>query len=786
VRALDRKLLRELVTMKGQVLSIALVIAAGLGAFVSLGGNWYALTEARDRYYERFGFGDVFASLERAPDSREERLRSLRGVRSLATRIVEPATMVIERLPLPVRTRLVSLPRADHEHLDVVDLRSGRWPESASEALLFEAFAERNGIAIGTHVEIVIHDTRQRLRVTGLAASPAEIFPMPTGEVAPDPERFAVLWMRRDDLAGATGKLGSFNDVVVRLDRSLPDAERAVIEALDRELEPFGALGAFGRDRHPSHLVLEGELSQLRTISLFVPGLFFGVATLLVQIVMTRLVELQRQAVATLKALGYPDSRIAGHFLTFAAVVGLLGSVLGLLVGARLGSALTELYARFFRIPGLAFALPEGAVALAVGSSLSSTLVGAFGAVRRIAALPPAVAMHVAPPAMQRRSFLDTARARRWVVPAVTLVLRETLRRPARAALGVAAMAAAVGLLVVGRWFGDATAALMDIQFDRVMTEDLTLMFDRPVALRELGWLRHLPGVLRVEPLRGVAVRVRRDGRQRDAVVWGVETGGLRHVIDRDGAPIALPPSGVVVSDALADALDVAVGDTVELEWREGDRARVVTRVTGIVADLVGLQAYTAPGHLAELRREVPSASLALLRIDPSQLTRINRQLSRLPRLASATTRVDLVERFRRQTGEMMGTFTLVVTMFAVTMALGVVHNQARVALSTRARELATMRVLGFTRREATSVLLVELALHVLLALPLGLWLGRRMAVALASTVDPERFRMPLVVAPETTTFAIGLTLLAAGLAAVTSSRRLARMPLVHVLEAGE
>jgi putative ABC transport system permease protein len=257
-------------------------------------------------------------------------------------------------------------------------------------------------------------------------------------------------------------------------------------------------------------------------------------------------------------------------------------------------------------------------------------------------------------------------------------------------------------------------------------------------------------------------------------------------VIDRDGAPIALPPSGVVVSDALADALDVAVGDTVELEWREGDRARVVTRVTGIVADLVGLQAYTAPGHLAELRREVPSASLALLRIDPSQLTRINRQLSRLPRLASATTRVDLVERFRRQTGEMMGTFTLVVTMFAVTMALGVVHNQARVALSTRARELATMRVLGFTRREATSVLLVELALHVLLALPLGLWLGRRMAVALASTVDPERFRMPLVVAPETTTFAIGLTLLAAGLAAVTSSRRLARMPLVHVLEAGE
>jgi putative ABC transport system permease protein len=259
----------------------------------------------------------------------------------------------------------------------------------------------------------------------------------------------------------------------------------------------------------------------------------------------------------------------------------------------------------------------------------------------------------------------------------------------------------------------------------------------------------------------------------------------LRKLIDRNGRAFALSPSGLVLSDALGEALDVTPGDEVSLEWRDGNRTTARALVAGFGKDMVGLQAYAEPRWLSGLRGALPSSNLALLSVDPLQEPRLHEALRRVPRVAVATRRSELVARFRRQTGEMMNTFTLIVSVFVVTMALGVLQNKARVALSSRARELATMRVLGYSTGEAAAVLVGELGAHVLVSLPLGLVFGQRMAKALASTVDPERFRMPLVLAPRSAAFAVTLTLLAAAVTSTLVAWRLRRTAPTHALDPG-
>jgi putative ABC transport system permease protein len=787
VTALQRKLLRDLGRLRGQALSIALIIACGIASYVALYSTFLSLESGRDRYYEANRFADVFVHLKRAPNVVAARIGEIPGVAIAHAREVERITLPMEGMTEPASGRIITLPVTGVPPLNALHLRKGRTvePGRVDEAVVLESFATAHGLEPGDRVPVIVNGVLRHISVVGLALSPEYVFPVGDLDPLPDPSRFAVLWMRRDIVAPSFQMEGAFNDLVLRLQ---PGAdERQVLDAVDRIVEPYGGMSAYGRSQQLSNRFLAGELLQLGQMSTFIAGIFLGVAAFLVNVVMSRLVHLQRAQIATLRAIGYRSSEVGRHYLVLILVVALVGAIVGTGGGAYLGRGMMRLYEPYFHFPQYGYRLDTGVVATAVLVSLAAALVGGFATVRHAARLPPAEAMRPEAPPSYRPSILEKIGLGRLLSPSGRMVLRELTRRPLRTALSAFGIAMATAILIAARFSFDAIDGIMDLAFEQAQRDDFTVSFLRPLPDEARREIAHLPGVLRTEPLRMVPARLRAGPRKREVALTGLAPGAaLRRVVEWPGRVVPLPERGMILTDKLAEVLDIRAGDSVNVEIMEGDRRSVEIHVAGVSQDLFGLQAYMSLDALRSTLGEHDVISAIALTVDRREEASVARRLKDLPAVASVTRRRAIIERFRRQMAENTGTTTFILVLFAGTIAAGVVYNNARIALSMRSRDLASLRVLGFTRAEISAVLLGELAVYVFIAVPLGLVLGTGLAHLVGGMVDPETYRLPVVISGRTYAFSVAVTGAAALLSAMVVRRKLDRLDLIGVLKTRE
>jgi putative ABC transport system permease protein len=788
VSALNRKLLRDLVHLKGQVVTVALVVACGIAGYVAFQSTWDSLEHSKRAYYERYRFADAFVRLKRAPEWVAGRLEAIPGVAMVHTRVVQTIN-----LPLPGRVQLpigqiVSLPYGEQPPLNRLILEAGRLPEAGrnEEAVLLTAFAGRNGIVPGDRLPAVINGKLRELRVVGLASSPEFVYPQPPGAgTFVDDERFAVLWMDRAVVAPAFQMEGAFNDAVFRLQPGA--SEEAVLAEIDRMLEPYGGFTAVGQGRQASNYIVVEEMGQLRAWATVVPLIFLSVSAFLVNVVLSRLVSLQRPEIATLKAVGYSDGDIGLHFLKLVSVFVLLGALLGLGLGAVLGRGLTGLYIDVFHFPLFSYRVSATVMLAGTAVSLVSAVAGAAAAVRQVVRLTPAEAMRPASPAVYRPLVSERLGLDRFISQAVRMILRELEHRPLRTLLSSLGIAATIAILVVGRIGQDAIERVLDVQFQRAWREDLSVAFRDPLPDRVAGSLAQLHGVLRAEGMRTTAARVEAGQRSRDVAVLGYPDGAeLRRVVDGEGREVALPLDGALMSAQLGRALAIGPGDTLMLKILEGERQTLRVPVAGMVDDMAGLQLYLRKAALEALLGEVPTSNAVSLTVEPGLRREVERRLNEMPQVASVSNRPDAIRHFREESGTSMLIISAVLTVFAATIAIGVVYNNARVALSLRSRDLASLRVLGFTRGEVSGILLSELAAQVLLALPLGLLLSRWFTSWVVNLSHPERFRLPDDVSAQRLAFAVLVTLAASAASGLLVRRKLDHLDLIGVLKTRE
>lgn len=787
IRALDRKLLRDLWRQRTQALAIAAVIGAGVTMFVGYLSTLASLERAQTTYYHRYRFADVFASLARAPLAVRTDLAAIPGVQALDARVAADVTLDVPGLDEPAVGHLVSIVVPGTTSLNALVIRAGRMPVSGrfEEVVAGEAFALANHLRPGDGIGAVVNGRRRTLRIVGLALSPEYVTTARPGEIIPDNRRFGILWMERRALASAFDMDGAFNDVALTL---APGANAtAVIDAVDARLARYGGTGAIPRSLQFSHWTIANELQQLRTIGLAIPLVFLGVAAFLLNVVLSRLVAVQREQIAALKALGYPNRTIGWHFAQWSLVVCAVGGGLGVAGGSWMGEAMTGIYNDYFRFPTLDFRLVGWVVAVAIAASLAAGLGGALIAVRRAVRLPPAEAMRPEPPARYRITLIERTGLARWLGTTGRLIVRNLARQPARSATSIVGIGLGASLLVLGLFFLDAIAEVLRVQFSVAQHHDVTVTFVRPRSARALHELRRLPGVLAVQPARMVPVRLRAAQRSRQIGLTGLGAGvGLQRVVDTDGRPIALPPAGLVVSRTLADQLAIRAGDAVTVEILEGRQARHLVRVTGIVDEYLGLAAYMDLTALHALMGEAPLLSGAYLQVDPAFAPVLDARLKAVPAVAGVGLRRAALDSFRAQIDDTMGVMVFFNVFFAGTIAFGVVYNAARLSLSERSRELASLRVLGFTRGEVAEILIGELALLTGIAIPLGLVAGTGFAALLAQAFQTELYRFPVVVAPTTYAIAAAVTAAAAVLSALVVRRQVDHLDLVGVLKMRE
>ncbi len=789
MRALDRKLLRDLWNVKSQVLAIALVVSSGIALLVMSLGVFGSLTTTREAYYARYAFADVFAGAKRAPNWVEERIEAIPGVEKVQTRVVVGVSLDVEGVAEPVNGRLISMPERGRPALNDVVLRRGRWldPDRAEEALVSERFAEAHGLALGDQVAATINGRRQPLRIVGVALSPEFIYNIGPGEFFPDPKHFGLLWMSRRHLATAFEMEGGFNDVSLALTGNSPSTERAVITQLDAILDTYGGLGAIPRSEQLSHWYLQNELSQLQNMAFIVPMIFLGVAAFLLNVVLRRTIAVQREQIAALKALGYSNARLGLHFIQWAIAVVSLGSVIGIVTGLFLANGMLGFYMEYFRFPFLSYEVSVPSILAAILVSFAAAAVGAVGAVRSVASLPPAEAMRPAAPESFRVSLFERLGARRWLTQPARMVLRNLSRRPLRAALSVVGIAFAGAIMVVGSAMMDSMDELLEVQFNIIQRQDLAVSFFEPVERSAVHELAALSGVMQVEPTSGVAARLRNGHLQKQTAIQALAPdANLRRVVDVDYRAIRLDRPGLVLSTLLAEQLQVAPGDTLVVEVMEAGRPVRDVVLTDTVDDLLGVAAYMEQESLRRLVRRDDTVSGAMLKIDSQAEERLFGLLKAMPMVAGVTLRAAALENIQTYMVDNMSMVMGVNLLFAVIIAFGVIYNTARISLSETSRELASLRVIGFTRAEISSILLGELAILTLASIPIGLLLGYGMIAGAMSAFESELFRLPVVVEASTFLASAATVLGSMAISAWTVRRKLHDLDLVAVLKTRE
>jgi putative ABC transport system permease protein len=787
VSSLNRKLLRDVLAMKGQAFAIAMVVAAGVAMYVMYLSNFESLRATQRAYYERQQFADVFASLKRAPLRVAADIADLPGVSALEARVVANVTLDLAQLDEPAAGRLVSIPASRRPAVNDLFLRRGRWiePGRRDEVLASEGFVTAHGLQLGDTVPAVINGRLRRLTIVGVALSPEYVYSIRPGELVPDDKRFGIFWMDREALGAAFDMEGGFNDVVLTL---APGASvEETVAQLDHLLVPYGGLGAIPRALQLSHWTVENELAQLQSFGFLLPLIFLLVAAFILNVALTRALALQRAQIAALKALGYDNFAIGWHYMKWALLIGALGVVIGIAAGGWLGSAIGELYNQFFRFPVLLFGIPARVVLGATAMTLMAAAGGAFSAVRRAVRVPPAEAMRPEAPARYRRGVLETPFVARRLGTTGRMVLRNVARHPLRAAASIFGIGFAVAVLMIGLVFADAIERLIATQFWVAERQDVTVNYVEPRSADVRHALARLPGVVAVEPQRAVAARIRSGHRERYLAIVAVSPGSrLRRIVDQQGRVIRIPAGGIVVSAILADVLGVTTGSEVTIEVLEG--ARPVRRevVTGIVDDVLGLSVYMDAGALHAMMREGEVTTGALLLVDSAHEAALARRLKLLPTVAGAGFKRVVLQSFRDTMAANMNLTIFINLLFASVIAFGVVYNAARVSLSERSHELASLRVLGFTRAEISLILMGELALLTLAALPVGAVFGYGLSAAIVQTVQSEVYRFPLYVSRQAVAWSCLGIIGASVVSGLLVRRRLDQLDLVAVLKVRE
>ena len=748
--ALDKKLLRDLGRMKMQAIAIGLVIAVGVVVLVMMDGLFHSLSQTKDTYYDRYRLAQAYAPAVRAPKYLLNNLAAIPGVDSVMGRMRGGGLIDLPQEDVPISAAVLSLPDHGVPRLNDIYLAEGNQldPGRENQAILLRSFANAHGISPGDTISATINGARRKLEIAGLAQSPEFLISMAPGELAPDDKRFAVLWMSETSLGAAFDLRGAFSEALFSLtrDAKLPQ----VLDRVDQVLANYGGTGAYGIEDQASNRFLTEEIKGLATQSKILPPIFLAIAAFLLNIVISRMIQSEREQIGLLKAFGYSSFEVSAHYFKFVLAIAIGGALVGCLIGVMVGRSYADLFQQYYKFPFLVFRVDPQAFIIGILVSVFTASAGALFVLRNVFALTPAVAMRPPAPADYSTAGGFLAVVNRLFDQPTRMVLRRVARHPGRAfgaALGVGAgmglSAASIGLMMT-------FTTVVDQTFDYVDRSDMTVVFAALRSDKTLYELNALEGVAQVEPFRVVPVIMRNGLHSHKGALTGLIANPQQfRAVDKDLNPIRLRDDGIIIAKALAKKLAIAPGQTMTIEVQEGERPILSMPIVGIAETLSGAPAYLQIGALNRALKQPSQISGAYLQIDEKYQSELYESLKAMPFIAGASLKSTSREAFETLMDQSAGSMRYVMSFIAAIITFGIVYNSTRIAFAERARDLASLRVIGFTKGETAFVLLGELAIMVILAVPIGIAFGIGLNVAIVEGFSTDLYQIPNQLQPE-------------------------------------
>lgn len=778
VSILNRKLFRDLIGLRGPAITVGLLVAAGVAVMTGSLSTYLSLLNARSTYYEKTHFADLFIELKRAPNHLEAELTKISGIATVETRIMQDVRVDWEQAPNEVSGLLISIADRSGASLNSLTLKSGRWPDPTvpEEVLVNVAFAEAWSIGLDSSITVLLNGHKQTFRIVGTAYSPEYVYAARPGNPLPDDKTYALLWAQRVELEAALNLKNAFNSLVIKLAPGASESE--TIEAVDKVLQDYGSLGAIRQQDQISNRFLSDELVEQQTMSVVVPLVFFAVAAFLLNSIMGRLVHAQQEQIATLKALGYPSLPIALHYAEFVTLIAFMGSVVGTGLGILYGNAVMASYAAFFRFPDFPYVMPLWAPVIATGTSLIAALTGAMIAVFRILRMTAAEALRPSIPAEASHQILA-----RFLKPRAKIALRNMIGRPFRTMLTILGLSTAIPIIVLGLFWWDALESMINVQFHTIDRSDATVTFLAPRPISVLEEIRRTSPDIDVEGMRIVPVKLKSGNKDKRLALTGLaKNGQLRTLRDTNLVKIEIPDNGIILNRQIARDLDLTIGDLVTIDILDGKHPSVSAPVVSEIDEVLGAGAYMDLDALNRLLGDKSVVSHAVIRTSES-LTETLESIGSRPQVLASTSKEKWIAMFRDKIMGLITVSATILTLFGIIVAVGVVYNSARVALQERTWELASLRVLGFSRWEVANILFTELALELFVSIPIGLYLAHTGITWLLTARSNESFSIPPVINPDTMAVAALIVIATAFLSGWVVKKRIDHLNLVSALK---
>lgn len=781
---LDRKLVRDLWRIKGQAVAIIFVIAAGISLLVMARGMMISLDETMVAYYERYRFADMYAPAKRAPDHILDEARALPGVNDVEGRISGGGLVTLPGINAPISARVISFDPEARSPINGVHLAAGRMiePTRSDEILLLESFANARELEPGDTLAITMNGVQHEFEIAGIVLAPEFIYALPPGEFTVDPGSFAVLWANEEAMEAAYDLDGAFNEVILTTSRGVNTQE--LIDSLDRLLAPYGATGAFAREDQVSNNYLTEELKQLDTMSRVMPPIFLAVSVFLLNIVITRLVQTEREQIGLIKAFGYSNRDVGLHYLKFVLAIAIAGAIVGWGGGIWLGRWMAGVYQNYYHFPFLVYSIEFNTFGVALVVSSLAAALGGYFAVRSAIELTPAVAMRPpAPPKYGGGNDVSRQISKLLDQPS-RMIVRRLASQPVRAMLTAFGIGAAMGLSVMMRFNTNATDYMIDVSFNVVDRSDVLVTFAEPLSEKVALELASVDGITYVEPTRSSPVLFTHKRKDFLGGISGMpEDPVLSRAVDSDLQPVDVSGDGIVLSTQLADILNVSIGEKLHVEVRDGRRPTLEIPVVGTVEALLGTPAYMEMEALNRRLKEPNRVTGAYLKIDPIKRDTVYENLKAVPMIAGVSLRREAYENFQKMIDEGPGAFRNIMTIFSIVIAAGVVYNGARIAFIERQRDLASLRVLGFTKIETGYVLLGELGVLAILALPIGSAIGFFLWSYLATALSTELYQIPVIYREDGLGYAAIIVFVATAIAGAFVQRDVSKLDMATALK---